>query len=221
MNVRDKGTTIVLADAHNIVREGIRALVQSHRDLRVVGQAADGRDALRLVERHQPDILITDLAMPGLNGLELTRQVAADFPKTHVIILAARSEEHHVLSALKNGALAFVNKFSPAAELFQAIREVSKGRRFLKPLSARAIKRHLEDGEISPPDPFETLTRREAEILDQLIIGRTYAEIARELSISATTVATHRAHVMKKLGLHNRTELIHRAARRGILPTDD
>ncbi len=215
-------TSIVLTDAHNVVREGIRALLQSQHDLTVVGEAADGREALKLVEKHRPDILITDLSLPDLDGLEVVRRIEADFPQTRAIVMSARSEERYILQALKAGALGYVCKSSTGAELTQAIREVDRGRRYLRPpLSRRTINAYLRTDQVSPQDLYETLTRREREVLHCAVNGLTNAGIAKQLSISVTTVATHRAHLMKKLGLHNQTELIHFAVRRGILPSDD
>jgi two-component system response regulator NreC len=215
-------TSIVLTDAHNVVREGIRALLQSQQDLTVVGEAADGREALKLVEKHRPDILITDLTLPDLDGLEVVRRIEADFPQTRAIVMSARSEERYVLQALKAGALGFVSKSSTGAELTQAIREVDRGRRYLRPpVSRRAINAYLRTDQFPPLDLYETLTRREREVLHCAVNGLTNTGIAKQLSISVTTVATHRAHLMKKLGLHNQTELIHFAVKRGILPSDD
>ncbi|MBI4790013.1 MAG: response regulator transcription factor [Chloroflexi bacterium] len=215
-------TSIVLADAHNVVREGIRALLQSQPDLTVVGEAADGREALNLVEKHHPDMLITDLFMPGLDGLEVVRRVRADYPQTQLMVLSARSDDRYILQALRFGALGYVDKSSTGADLIQAVREVAEGRRYVKPpLSRRVINTYLNKRKPLPLDPYETLTRREREVLYHVINGFTNAEIAKQLSISVTTVATHRAHLMKKLGLHNQTELLHLAAKRGILPSED
>ncbi len=215
-------TSIVLADGLTVVREGIRALLQSQPDLNVVGEAASGREALKLVEEYRPDILITDLFMPGLDGLEVVRRVSEEFPETRSIVLSAHSEERYVLNALRRGALGYVDKSSHSADLVKAIDEVAQGRRYLiPPLSRRTINAYLRRAQEAPLDPYETLTSREREVLYHAIAGLTNPEIARQLSVSVTTVATHRAHLMKKLGLHNQTELLHLAARRGILPPDD
>ena len=215
-------SSIVLADAHNVVREGIRALLQSQPDLTVLGETGDGREALKLVEKHRPDMLITDLFMPGLDGLEVVQRVTTDFPETRVIVLSARSDERYILQALKVGALGYVDKSSTGADLIRAVREVAKGRRYLRPrLSRRVINGFLSKATPPPLDPYETLTRREREVLHHVIKGLTNAEIAQELSVAVTTVATHRAHLMKKLGVHNQTELLHLAAKRGILPSGD
>lgn len=222
LDARGRMTIIVLTDAHNVVREGIRALLQSQPDLTVVGEGGDGREALKLVEKHRPDILITDLALPGLDGLEVARRIKTDFPQTRVIIMSARSEERYILEALRAGALGYVSKSSTGAELTQAIREVSRGRRYCKPrVSRRAINAFLRRDKPQPLDPYDALTRREREVLHQVISGLTNSEIAEQLSISVTTVATHRTHLMKKLDLHNQTELLRFAAKRGILPSDD
>ncbi len=215
-------TSIVLADGLTVVREGIRALLQSQPDLNIVGEAASGREALKLVEEYRPDILITDLFMPGLDGLEVVRRVSEEFPETRSIVLSAHSEERYVLNALRRGALGYVDKSSHSADLVKAIDEVAQGRRYvIPPLSRRTINAYLRRAQEAPLDPYETLTSREREVLYHAIAGLTNPEIARQLSVSVTTVATHRAHLMKKLGLHNQTELLHLAARRGILPPDD
>jgi two-component system response regulator NreC len=215
-------TSIVLADGLNVVREGIRALLQSQPDLTVVGEAASGREALKLVQEHHPDLIITDLFIPGLDGLEIVRRVTEEYPETRAIVLSAHTEERHVLNALRLGALGYVSKSSTSRDLFKAIHEVSQGRRFLlPPLSRRVINGFLNKAKQAPPDPFDTLTSREREVLYHAIAGLTNAEIGKQLSVSVTTVATHRAHLLKKLGLHSQTELLHLAARRGILPPDD
>ncbi len=212
---------ILLADDHNIVRQGLRALLQSEPHFRLVGEASDGIEAVRLAERLKPDVLITDVMMPGLNGLEVTRQVIKMLPQTRVIILSMYTNDAYVLEALKNGALGYVLKDSQAADLIQAVKEVLAGNRYLSPpLSERALELYLRKVESVPDDPYELLTSREREVLQLVAEGRTSAEIANRLFISPRTAEGHRANLMKKLGLQNNADLIRLALKRGILPMD-
>jgi len=216
-------TTIVLAEDHQIVRQGLRALLESEPGLHIVGEAADGVEAAQLAERLQPDVMVVDLMMPGLNGLEVTRQVGERAPQTQVIILSAFDNEAYVTEALGSGAAGYVLKKSSAADLVQAVHEVVAGRRYLSPaLSERAIEayvRYVQQIRDSAPDPYETLTPREREVLHLVAEGHTNAEVAERLSISPRTVETHRANMMHKLGLHTPTDLIRYAMQHGILPT--
>lgn len=212
---------ILLADDHHIVRQGLRALLESDSHFRLVGEAGDGIEAVRLTERLKPDVLITDVMMPGLNGLEVTRQVTKSVPRTRVIILSMYTNDAYVLEALKNGASGYVLKDSQASDLIQAVREVAAGRRYLSPpLSERALDLYAKKLEDVPEDPYEMLTTREREVLQMVAEGRTSAEIAERLFISPRTAEGHRANVMRKLGLQNQAELIRFALKRGVLPMD-
>ncbi|HEX8998679.1 MAG TPA: response regulator transcription factor [Blastocatellia bacterium] len=213
---------ILLADDHNLVRQGLRALLQSEPLFRLVGEASDGIEAVRLAERLKPDVLITDVMMPGLNGLEVTRQVTKSLPNTRVIILSMYTNDAYVFEAFKNGALGYVLKDSEASDLIQAVREVIAGQRYLSPpLSERALELYIRKVESVPDDPYELLTTREREVLQLVAEGRTSAEIASRLFISPRTAEGHRANLMKKLGLQNNADLIRFALKRGILPMDD
>ena len=214
-------TDILLAEDHHIVRQGLRALLESDPHFRLVGEAGDGIEAVRLTERLKPDVLITDVMMPGLNGLEVTRQVTKSVPKTRVIILSMYANDAYVLEALKNGASGYVLKDSQASDLIQAVREVAAGRRYLSPpLSERALDLYAKKIEDVPEDPYEMLTTREREVLQMVAEGRTSTEIADRLFISPRTAEGHRANVMRKLGLQNQADLIRFALKRGILPMD-
>jgi DNA-binding NarL/FixJ family response regulator len=214
-------TTIVLADDHSIVRQGLRALLEDEPDFAVVGEAADGLDAVALVERSKPEILVLDLMLPGLSGLEVAREVRHRSPQTRVIILSMYANESYVLEALRNGAAAYVLKEASAADLVHAIHEVIAGRRHLSPpLSEKAIEAYLQRAKAASADPFEGLTTREHEVLHLAAEGRSNPEIAERLGISTRTVETHRANFLAKLGLHNQTELVRYALRRGILPPE-
>jgi two-component system response regulator NreC len=214
--------TLVLVDDHLIFREGLRALLAGEPDLQVVGEAGDGLEAIQLVERLQPNVLVLDLMMPGLNGHEVACQVSQRVPATRIVVLSMHTNEAYVLRALKSGAAGYVLKGSGATELIQAIREVAQGRRYLSPpLSERAIETYIQKAQGSSLDLYETLTTREREVLQLAAQSCSHADIASQLSISPRTVETYRANVMRKLGLRTQTDLIRYALRHGILPMDD
>ena len=210
---------IVLADDHQVVRKGLKALLSAEVDLSVVGEAGDGLETVQLVERLKPDILVLDLMMSGINGLEVTRQLNKKGVKTGIVILSMHNNEAYVLEALRSGAKAYILKDSPPDELTRAIREVSSGRRYLSsPLTERAIAAYTQKAEVKLIDPYEQLTTREREILQLAAQGCTNSEIASRLYISPRTVETHRTNLMRKLGLHNHTQLIQFAIQHGIIP---
>ena len=207
--------TLLLADDHLMVRQGLRALLAREPDLRLVGEAAEGLEALRLAERLQPDVLVLDLMMPGLNGLDVARQVARRSPETRVVILSMHAHEAYVLEALLAGASAYVLKESSSDELVKAIRAVTTGRRYLSPpLSEEALGTYSRRTGSLPPDPYHTLTAREREVLQLTAEGHSGADIAERLFISPRTVETHRANLMRKLKVRNQKELIRYALQR-------
>ena len=214
--------TILLAEDHQLVRQGFRALLAAEKDLTIVGETGDGLEALRLAEHLKPRILVLDLMLPGLNGLEVTRQLSKRESQTKVIILSMHANEAYVLAALRNGASAYVLKDSSASDLVRAIREVLGGRRYLSPpLSEPAMAMYLEKAKTANSlDIYETLTNREREVLQLAAEGHTTAEIAGRLFISPRTVETHRANFMHKLALRSQTDLIRYALQRGILPME-
>ena len=214
-------TTILLADDHTVVRQGLRALLEGEPDLTVIGEAADGLDAVQRTERLRPDVLVVDLMMPGLGGLEVVRQVRQRVPGTHVVVLSMHANEAYVLEALRNGASGYVLKDASVTELVQAVRTAHQGHRYLSPvLSERAIAAYVEQARPTPLDLYDTLTTREREVLHLAAEGRTNAEIAARLTISPRTAETHRTNLLRKLGLQNQTDLIRYALRRGLLPDD-
>lgn len=213
--------TIILADDHHLVRQGLRVLLETEPDFQVVGEAAEGQEAVQLVERLRPDVLILDLMMPDLRGLEIIRQVRQRSPRTRMVILSMVANKAYVLEALKNGAAGYVLKKSTAAELFRAVREVTAGRRYLSPpLSEDDIETLIKKAEASKTDPYELLTAREREVLQLIVEGYTNAEIAAQLVISPRTVEFHRANLRRKLGAHTRADLIRAALQRRILPAE-
>ena len=214
-------TTILLADDHHVVRQGLHALLEAEPDFSIVGEAADGLQVLEQVERLRPDVLVLDLMMPGLNGLEVMREITRRSLRTRVVILSMHSNEAYVLQALRSGVAGYVLKESTASDLAQAVREAAAGKRYLSPpLSERAIEVYLEKAQMTTLDAYETLTSRERQILHLVAEGLGNSEIAARLSISPRTVETHRANVMRKLNLHSQTDLIRYALRKGILPMD-
>ncbi len=213
--------TVVLADDHHIVRRGLRTLLEGDPDFTVVGEEADGLKVVDLVKRISPDVLVLDLMLPGLNGLEITRQVTEVSSKTRVLILSMHADESYVLSALRNGASGYILKDSEPAEMLRAVREVSAGRRYLsRPLSQRAIEAYAQKAQDQPADAYDTLTDREREILQLTAESSSNTEIAARLGISPRTVETHRTNLMRKLGLQSQTDLIRYALKRGILRLD-
>jgi DNA-binding NarL/FixJ family response regulator len=214
-------TTIVLADDHQLVRQGLRALLEAEQDFRVIGEAGDGLEAVRLVERLTPNVLVLDLMMPGINGLEVTRQLKKGAFQIGIVILSMYADEAYVFEALGNGASAYVLKDSNASDLVHAVREVAAGRRYLSPpLSDRAIEIYRETVRATVIDKYETLTTREREVLHLSAEGCTSSEIAARLGISSRTAETHRSNLMHKLGLHTQADLTRYALRRGIIPMD-
>ena len=213
--------TILLADDHHVMRQGLRMLLEAQEDFRVVAEAGDGLEAVKLAEGLKPNVLIVDLMMPGLNGLEVARQVSRLSPQTRIIVLSMYGNEPYVLEALRNGAVGYVLKDADAAELLRAVHEVVAGRRYLSPpLSEHAIEAYLQKAQDAALDLYETLTTREREVLQLAAEGRTNADIAAALFVSPRTIETHRAHLMHKLGLHTQADLIRYALKRGILPMD-
>jgi DNA-binding NarL/FixJ family response regulator len=215
---------IVLADDHELLRQGVRALLRAEADFQVVGEAGDGLTALDMVDRLRPDVLVADLTMPGLGGLELTHQAVRRSPRTRVVILTMHSAEPFVLEALEQGASAYVLKDAGVSELVRAIREAASGRRYLSPpLSDRAVAAYTPRASTakSRDDPYERLTLRERQVLHLAAEGLRNPAIAERLGISVRTAETHRARVLAKLDLRNQTELVHWALRRGLVTLRD
>ncbi|NWF79158.1 MAG: response regulator transcription factor [Chloroflexi bacterium] len=212
------GLTLVLADDHHVVREGLRLLLETRLHCRVVGEAATGAEAVALVRQHHPDLLIVDLSMPGMNGIEVIRAVRAQAPETRVIVLSIHGDEPHVREALRAGAMAYVLKEALADDFLHAIAQVAAGQRYLSPrLAERAIRSFASEGQ-DPGMEAEGLSPREREVLALVAEGLTSAAIAERLGIGVRTVEWHRARLLHKLGLHTVADLVRYALQHGLAP---
>jgi DNA-binding NarL/FixJ family response regulator len=210
---------ILLADDHNVMRGGLRLVLERQPDFSVVAEAADGREAVAAAGKHKPDIAVLDITMPNLNGIEAARQISANVPGVGIIVLSMHSDESYVLRALKAGARAYLLKESAEADLIAAVRAVRDGKAYFSPAISRMLVddyiRQLQDREIE--DSYELLTSREREILQLVAEGKSNKEIANLLSLSVHTVDTHRGNMMEKLNLHSVPELILYAVRKGVI----
>lgn len=201
------------------MRNGLRLLLERQPNLEVVGEASDGRETVRLAESVSPDVVVLDIAMPNLNGIEAARQITASRPEAAIVILSMHSDESYVIRALKAGARAYLLKDSAEGDLIAAIHAISEGKSFFSPAISRILvedyMRQLEQKHVE--DTYELLTSREREILQLLAEGKTNKEVAAILNLSVYTVETHRTHILQKLNLHNVPELILYAVRKGII----
>ncbi len=211
---------ILLADDHAILREGIRALLEDQADMLVVGEAADGRRAVELACELTPDIVVMDIGMPLLNGLEATRQIKHNCPQVAVLVLTMHDNEEYVSQVLEAGASGYVLKRAASSELVTAIRAVAAGQSYLSPSVTRLLIESYVGRQSATPavvDPFDTLTAREREVLQLVAEGYTNSQIASLLNISLKTVKAHRSNLMQKLDMHDRGDLIKLAIQRGII----
>lgn len=214
-------TRIFLADDHPIVRHGMRKLLESEPDFEIVGEADNGLQAIREIERLKPDVAILDIVMPDISGLEITRLIKERSIITRVIILSMYSDDAYVKEALRSSAYGYVIKQSPPATLLTAVKEVTQGRRYLCPhLTERVVQAYIRNIENDEGDDYEALTSREREILHLVAGGGSNADIAEKLNISLRTVEVHRSNMMRKLGLFTQHDLICYAIRRGIIKID-
>jgi two-component system, NarL family, response regulator NreC len=210
--------TIVLAEELQLVRRGVRCLLETERDFRIVGETDDGLAVVSLVQRVQPRVLVTAVAMPGLNGLEVARQVRERIPTTAVVVLSMYGRTHYVAQALKHGASAYVLKRASPSELVRAIRRAVAGHRYLsQPFSERSIRTWLARAKTEAFDAYDTLTDRERQILQLVAEGYTSPAIAARLRISVRTVEAHRASIMRKMDFRNLADVILFAINRGII----
>lgn len=213
---------VFIADDHAILREGINALLTTSNDIEVVGEAADGIEAVDRARQLRPDVVLMDIAMPALDGLEATRRIRKENPGTRVIMLTQHEQREYVSTAMKAGASGYIPKKALASELMAAITSVYRGDYYLFPSAARTlIEEYVSQPSLTEvTDPYERLTKREREILKLVAEGRTNREIADLLVISIKTVLGHRTNLMEKLGIHNRTELVKYAIRKGLIHVD-
>jgi len=210
---------ILLADDHTVVRKGLRLLLESHPGFKVIAEAANGREAVSLAEAHTPDVVVLDVAMPLLNGIEAARQVSAKLPQTAIVFLSMHSDEGYVLKALKSGAKAYLLKDSAEDDLINAIKAVTEGKAFFSPAISKMLvedyMRQMREREVE--DSYELLTTREREILQLFAEGKSVKEVATLLDLSLYTVETHRSNIFQKLDLHSVAELILYAVRKGVI----
>ncbi len=213
--------SVLLAEDHPVVREGLRAMLEAEGDFQVVGQTGNSSEVGGMVEELHPDVLVLDLIMPGIGGLNALRELARRRLSTRVVVLSMYANEAYVLEALQNGAGAYVLKQSEAAELVRGIREVAKGRRYLSPpLSQRAVEAYAKRAKGTIATKEAELTAREKEVLMLVGQGFTSAQIGERLFISVRTVESHRSNLTKKLGLHSQAEMVRTALRRELTPLD-
>jgi DNA-binding NarL/FixJ family response regulator len=209
---------VVVADDHALVREGVRALLDGCPDITVVGEAADGLQAIEQCRLRQPDVLLLDVAMPGLGGLEAALAVRRECPRTRIVVLSQYDDREYVTRFLKLGVAGYVLKKTVGRDLASAVRAAHRGGVVLDPEVARAA---LDDrgrpAAQESPDPYDTLTDREKQVLKLVAEGRSNKEVAQDLGISVKTAMSHREHVMAKLDVHNRTELVRFALQRGVI----
>ena len=215
----EKNLRIVLAEDHTILREGLRALLSADPAFKIVGEAQDGRDAVRCVEKLSPDLMLMDLSMPRMSGMDAIREIKKRFPETKVIALTVHKTEEYLLTTLQAGADGYVLKDATHKELVMAINSVMEGKPYLSPgVSEKVIEGYLEGKESSQAvSSWETLSQREREVLKLIAEGYKNKEIAEELCISFKTVEKHRANLMKKLDLHNAAALTVYAVEKGLV----
>ena len=210
---------ILLADDHTVVRQGLRKVLEERPEWTVVAEAGDGREAVRLAEECTPDVAILDIAMPLLNGIEATRQIAKRVPATRILVLTMHADEAYVNQVLQAGATGYLLKDSADVDLIEAVTAVSKGQSFFSPAISRVMLddyvRQLADKGIV--DRYDGLSEREREVFQLIAEGKANKEIATLLSISTSTVETHRARIMEKLDLHSAAEIVLYAVRRGVI----
>ena len=208
---------VLLAEDHALVRAGLRSLLKELGGVEVVGEAGDGHEALRLVAELRPDVVLLDISMPGLSGLEVAARVVREHPDTKVLVLSMHRNEEYVLEALRAGAAGYLLKDADAAELKLALRAVARGDRYLDPAVSATVINALKDGSPNADGPLHRLTSRQREILQLIAEGHSTKDIARKLDLGIKTVETHRAKLMRRLGVHHVAGLVRYAIRVGLV----
>jgi two-component system, NarL family, response regulator NreC len=212
--VPDPVTKILLADDHTIVRQGLKLIISSHADLQVIGEAANGREVLELAEKLKPDVILMDVAMPELNGIEATRRLREVSPRTKVLVLSMHKEAVYVREILKAGARGYILKDAIDTELISAIQSVARGDGYISPAISGTL---LSDYRQNITNPLDLLSSREREVLQLIAEGRTNKEVATRLNLSVYTVDSHRGKIMEKLNLHSTGELVRFAMKQGLV----
>lgn len=208
---------ILIADDHTLVRESLVGLLQAEGDVQVVAQAADGIETIEKALAARPDVVVADLSMPRLGGIEVVRRLREALPDTRVLVLTMHQEDEYVLQAVRAGASGYLVKDSAASELLAAVRNLHAGRGHFGPQAARTLAQQLQHPERAFDDPYGRLTAREREVFHLIAEGHTTKEIARQLGISVKTAENHRARVLDKAGVRNTAELVRYALRKGLL----
>ncbi len=213
---------VLVVDDHEVVRQGIKMVLETDPELEVVGEAASGEEAIERVREFQPNVVVMDIGMPGLSGFEATRRIRQSDPNVQVLALTVHDSEAYVFQMLQAGATGYVVKRAPAAEVIQAVKRAYQGEAVLHPSVAKLLIRdYLTRVERGEEASYDTLSDREHEILKLIAEGKTNKEIAELLFLSVKTVQAHRANLMRKLGMHDRTELVKYAIRKGIIGLDE
>ena len=212
-------TRVLIADDHPLIRSGLRALLARESDFEVVGEAADGYQALELVEQLKPDVVMLDVSMPRLNGIDVAQKISEKTPSTRIIIVSIHSDEGYVLRALKAGAKGYLLKASPEGDILNAVRAVAAGQAYLSPeISRLLVEEYVREMRFrGVEDSYDLLSIREKEILQLLASGSTNRQVAELIHVSLATVETHRTNIFQKLGIHSLPELILYAVRKGLL----
>jgi NarL family two-component system response regulator LiaR len=211
------GVTIVIVDDHSIVRQGVRALLETQKDIFIVGEAASGDEAVRLCADQAPDVVLMDLVMPGLNGVEATRQIKQVSPRTQVIVLTSYHEDEHILPAIRAGALSYLLKDVGPSELLTAVRKAAQGETTIHPRVASRMMQALHGSASKEENPFADLSKREIEVLRLIADGLSNSAIAESLFISEKTVKSHVGNILSKLHLADRTQAAVYAWRSGLV----
>ena len=214
-----KKIRVLVVDDHTIIRDGICALLALTGDIEVIGEATNGSEALRMVKEFNPDVVIMDIAMPVMGGLEATRRIHKESPRTRILVLTQHDDKEYVLPVIESGASGFVSKAAASSELVSAIRAVYRGDSYLTPTVAKLLVVNYQRaaGKQTTQDPYDQLTERERDVLKLLVEGHSTKEIADILVITPKTVEGHKTNLMAKLGIHNRIELVKYALRKGII----